>query len=53
MSLRQRPEIIEVQLGHAVPGLLGDTYNRAQRLEERATLMQVWSDELDRLRALH
>lgn len=41
MSLRQRPEIIEVQLGHAVPGLLGATYNRSQWLEERAAMLQL------------
>jgi hypothetical protein len=28
-----------------------NTYNRAQRLDERRKMMQAWSDYLDRLRA--
>jgi integrase len=39
-------EVIEFQLAHAKPGL-GDTYDRAQYLDERVALMQRWSDYLD------
>lgn len=50
-QLRFEPTLIEVQLGHAVPGALGDTYNRARYLDQRAEMMQRWSDYLDELRA--
>nr|HVZ22518.1 hypothetical protein [Vicinamibacterales bacterium] len=49
-QLRFDPAIIEVQLGHKVPSLLGDTYNRARYLEQRVEMMQRWSDYLDELR---
>lgn len=43
------PEVIELQLAHAVPGVWG-IYNRAARLEERREMMQAWADYLDTLR---
>lgn len=49
--LRLPPEWIEVQLAHLVPGLLGETYNRARYVDERAGMMQRWSDYLDELKA--
>jgi hypothetical protein len=33
-----------------VPGVLGDTYNRARYLEQRVEMMQRWADYLDELR---
>jgi integrase len=44
-------EVIEHQLGHAVPDTLGHAYNRTQFLETRREMMQRWADYLDRLRA--
>lgn len=42
-------EVIERQLAHRDPNAVRAVYNRASRLEERRTLMQVWADYLDRL----
>ena len=41
---------IEAQLAHKRPGVRG-VYNRAQYLDDRRRMMQVWADYLDRLRA--
>lgn len=43
-------EPIERQLGHAVKGPLGAAYNRADFVEERKRMMQVWADYLDKLK---
>lgn len=43
-------EPIERQLGHAVKGALGAAYNRADFIQERKRMMQVWSDYLDKLK---
>lgn len=45
-----RPEIIELQLAHAVKDPLGRAYNRTTHLAERKRMMQVWADFLDELR---
>ncbi|OYV27702.1 MAG: hypothetical protein B7Z82_04575 [Halothiobacillus sp. 20-54-6] len=45
-----RPEIIELQLAHAVRDPLGRAYNRTKHLETRKKMMQVWADYLDELR---
>ncbi len=45
-----RPEIIELQLAHAVRDPLGRAYNRTKHLAERKRMMQVWADYLDELR---
>jgi len=45
-----RPEIIELQLAHAVRDPLGRAYNRTKHLETRKQMMQVWADYLDTLR---
>ena len=45
-----RPEIIELQLAHAVRDPLGRAYNRTKHLAERKRMMQVWADYLDTLR---
>ena len=44
------PDIIELQLAHMEPNEVRAAYNRAQRLEERRTMMQAWADYLDALR---
>ncbi|HVT47425.1 MAG TPA: site-specific integrase [Vicinamibacterales bacterium] len=49
--LRVDPILIEVQLAHQVPGVLGDTYNRARYLEQRVEMMQRWADYLDELKS--
>ena len=45
-----RPEVIELQLAHAVRDPLGRAYNRTKHLAERKRMMQVWADYLDALR---
>ena len=45
-----RPEVIELQLAHAVRDPLGRAYNRTKHLETRKKMMQVWADYLDELR---
>ena len=45
-----RPEVIELQLAHAVRDPLGRAYNRTKHLDERKRMMQVWADYLDALR---
>ena len=50
-ELHQRPEVIEHQLAHAVPDALGSAYNRTKFLKERRTMMQLWADYLDKLKA--
>lgn len=46
------PDLIELQLAHRDPNTVRAVYNRSQRLDERAAMMQAYSDELDRLRDL-
>lgn len=41
------PDVIELQLAHAVPDRLGEAYNRTKFLEERKRMMQDWADYLD------
>jgi integrase len=45
------PDLIELQLAHAERNQVRAAYNRAQRLEERRTMMQAWAGYLDRLRS--
>ncbi len=44
------PEIIEHQLGHRVPDMLGNAYNRTKFIEQRKEMMQKWADYLDALK---
>jgi integrase len=44
------PDVIELQLAHAERNKVRAAYNKAQRLGERKTMMQAWSDYLDALR---
>jgi integrase len=43
--------VIEAQLAHVVPDVLGRAYNRTTFLEQRRRMMQVWADFLDTIRA--
>jgi integrase len=49
-ELGQKPEVIEHQLAHAVPDMLGRAYNRTKFIKERQAMMQVWADYLDALK---
>jgi integrase len=44
------PEVIEHQLAHAVPDVLGTAYNRTKYLKQRQEMMQAWADYLDKLK---
>jgi integrase len=46
------PNIIEHQLAHRVPDVLGGAYNRTKFLEQRKEMMQKWADYLDELKEL-
>lgn len=50
--LKFPPEVIEHQLAHAVPDMLGEAYNRTKFIDERKKMMQAWADYLDELRKL-
>jgi len=45
------PEVIEHQLAHRVPDVLGTAYNRTKFLPERRKMMQQWADYLGKLKA--
>jgi integrase len=47
-----RPDFIEHQLAHAVRDPNGRAYNRTAHLPERHKMMQLWSDYLDKLKAM-
>lgn len=49
--LRERVDLIEHQLAHAVNDVNGRAYNRTSHLPERREMMQRWSDYLVKLRA--
>jgi integrase len=49
--LKERPELIEHQLAHAVRDPNGRAYNRTSFLPERKEMMQRWADYLDALKA--
>ncbi len=44
------PEVIEHQLAHKVPDVLGSAYNRTKFLPARKAMMQQWADYLDKLK---
>ena len=50
-ELHVKPEVIEHQLAHKVPDANGTAYNRTKFLKERKTMMQLWADYLDKLKA--
>lgn len=43
-------DVIETQLAHRGQVTHGGAYNRAQFIDERATMLQAWADYLDKLR---
>lgn len=45
-----RPDIIELQLAHAVKDPNGRAYNRTAHLAERVRMMQDWADYLEQLK---
>jgi integrase len=45
-------DCLEAQLAHAVPDVLGRSYNRAEWMEQRRAMMQQWADYLDELKGL-
>lgn len=49
-KLAFRPEVIELQLAHAVRDPLGRAYNRTTYLEQRTRMMQAWAGFLEGLR---
>jgi integrase len=44
------PDVIEAQLAHGKSGPLGMAYDRAEFMEQRRQMMDVWADYLDKLR---
>lgn len=42
-------KVLELCLGHRVPGALGATYARAQLLDQRREAMQKWADYIEEL----
>jgi integrase len=44
------PEVIEAQLAHGKSGPLGMAYDRAEFMEQRRQMMNVWADYLEQLR---
>ena len=49
-ELGYRADIIELQLAHTKPNALGVAHNHENNLEERRTMMQEWSDYLEKLK---
>jgi integrase len=45
------PFVIEHQLAHKVPDVLGTAYNRTKFIEQRTVMTQAWTDYLDKLKA--
>jgi integrase len=45
------PAVIEHQLAHSVPDVLGTAYNRTKFLKERRSMMQTWANYLDKIKA--
>jgi integrase len=43
------PIVLELCLGHRMPGALGATYARAQLLSQRREAMQKWADYIEKL----
>jgi integrase len=46
-TLGYRPDIVEMQLAHAVRDPLGRAYNRTTHLQTRKEMMQAWADWLE------
>ncbi|MCL1824375.1 MAG: integrase arm-type DNA-binding domain-containing protein [Betaproteobacteria bacterium] len=50
-ELHYPPEVIEHQLAHRVPDVLGAAYNRTKFIKQRREMMQAWANYLDKLKA--
>jgi integrase len=48
-ELNWDPEVVELQLSHLTGTATSRAYNRAIHLKERTTMMQDWSDYLEKL----
>lgn len=48
--LQVNPYVIEAQLAHRVPDVLGNAYNRTTHITDRRKMMQAWADYLDGLK---
>jgi integrase len=48
-EMNYRPDVIERQLAHKERNAVRASYNQAQYLEERRTMMQAWSNTVDAL----
>ena len=44
------PAVIELQLAHKVPDVLGNAYNRTKFIQQRRLMMQEWANYLDELK---
>jgi integrase len=49
--LNVHPDVIEAQLAHGKSGPLGMAYDRAEFMEQRRQMMNVWADYLQQLAA--
>ena len=49
-ELGHRADVIEVQLAQREPDSVRLAYNRAQYMDERKKMMQIWADYLDELK---
>ncbi len=49
-ALSIEPAVVELQLAHEVKDPNGTAYNRAEYIEKRRAMMQVWANYLDQLR---
>lgn len=43
-------DVIEHQLAHRVPDVLGTAYNRTKFIKQRREMMQLWADYLDQIK---
>ena len=44
-------DVLEAQLAHGKSGPLGMAYDRAEYMEQRRQMMNMWADYLDALRS--
>jgi integrase len=51
-DLEDVPQLVELQLSHVKRDAIAGIYDRSQRLEQRAVMMQRWSDHLDEVKVL-
>jgi hypothetical protein len=49
-EMRYDSDVIKLQLAHINKDRIRATYNKAELLPERTTMMQQWADHLDELK---